>query len=173
MSVRYANRVKELLGFFFIGGGVLMLFFPLVNPHAGLMDYAKYGFLNGFAFTVFGFGNGILTEQIDKILPWTGNIVLRLIVSFIATIVYTSIAWVFVLWIWIWLDDSKMLAFSELWAVLPKNKYAFYTTLLITFFVSLFLHGRGFLIEWKKMAIEAERLKKDTLPPNMKPSKIK
>jgi LytS/YehU family sensor histidine kinase len=36
-------------------------------------------------------------------------------------------------------------------------------SLIITFLISLFLHGRAFLLEWKKSAVEAERYQKESV----------
>lgn len=161
MSIRFGSATKEIMFFFFVGGTILSLLFPLVFKNTTTLDFLKYGLLNGFAFAVLGYGNGVLAEWLNKFLPWTGNITKRLVVSLISTFIYTSLAWVVIVWIWILVDDGKAMGFSQFISVLPKNKAAFIMTHVITLIVSSIMHGRSFLIEWKKSAIEAEQLKKE------------
>lgn len=152
-----------MLNLFFIGGGILTLLMALRPVHLTAWDYLKYGFLNGFSFLIFGFGNNVLADWIDKYLPWTGNIVLRLVVSILATIAYTSVAWVFIVWTYILFEDGNVMSLPSLLKVLPKNMNSFYFSQLITFFVSVVLHGRTFLLGWRQSSVEAERLKKERI----------
>jgi two-component system, LytTR family, sensor kinase len=156
-------RVKLLLKFFFIGGGIMTLITLLVMKNPTLNDGLKYGFLNGFAFAVLGFGNSLLTDSIDRFLPWTKNIPLRLVVSILSTIVYTAIAWVFIVWVWVVVTEGTILGFSELIKIIPKNLNSLIMSLSITFFVSTLMHGRSFLINWRETLFVAERLKKERI----------
>jgi sensor histidine kinase YesM len=155
------HRVKLLLKFFFIGGGIMTLItlFAMKNPT--INDVVKYGFLNGFAFSILGFGNSLLTDLISKFLPWTKNISLRLTVSIASTIVYSAIAWVLIVWVWVMIEDSTILSFSNLIKIIPNNVNSLIMSLLITFFVSTVIHGRSFLINWRDTLVETERLKKE------------
>jgi hypothetical protein len=90
MPFFYTNKIKNSIKFFFIGGGILTFFSVLALKNVTVYDCVKYGFLNGFAFTIFGYGNSYLADGIDDFLPWTKNALLRLLVSIIATIVYTA-----------------------------------------------------------------------------------
>ena len=157
------KAVKEISKLFFIGGGILTVILLFVSKNMTTIDFVKMAFLNGFSFAVFGYGNSKLTNWIDKYLPWTGNIPLRVVVSVFATVVYTSIAWVFIAWFYYFVDDGTTLSFFELLKVLPKNRNAFLVSLGITFFVSIILHGRGFLIAWRQSIVEAEQLKKEQI----------
>ena len=163
MSNRLKNRLVEIAQFFFIGGGGLTLLFPLTGTHLTVSEYFKYGFLNGLTFAVLGYGNGFLADWLNNYLPWTDNIAKRTIASFVVTFIYTSIAWVFVIWIWVLCTDNHLMNVKELIAYIPKMRTAFLTTHIITLIVSTFMHGRSFLIEWKKTAIEAEILKKEQI----------
>ena len=157
------HRVKLLLKFFFIGGGIMTVLTMLLTKNPTMTDFLKYGFLNGFAFAVLGFGNSFLTDSIDKFLPWTKNIPLRLVVSVLATIVYTAIAWVFIVWVWVIVTDGIIFGVFDLLKILPKSINSLFMSLSITFFVSALMHGRSFLINWRGTLVEAERLKKERL----------
>jgi two-component system, LytTR family, sensor kinase len=163
MAIKSENRWVEIAKFFFIGGGLLTLIFPFAGTNLSAAEYLKYGFLNGFAFAIFGYGNSALTDWLDNYLPWTGNVPKRLIAAAIVTFVYTSVTWILVMWIWILVTNGYMMNLAELMKVLLQNKNAFWTTHIITLVVSTFMHGRSFLMEWKKTAIEAEKLKKEQI----------
>jgi Histidine kinase len=161
MPFFYTNKIKDIIKFFFIGGGILTFFSVLALKNVTVYDCVKYGFLNGFAFTIFGYGNSYLADGIDDFLPWTKNALLRLLVSIIATIVYTAIAWLFLVWIWIIVMDGTILGFSDYLKTVPKNQNSFFMSLTITFFISVFMHGKSFLSNWRTTLIETEKLKKD------------
>jgi sensor histidine kinase YesM len=161
MPFYFDYRVKLLLKFFFIGGGIMTLVTLLMMKNPTINDALKYGFLNGFAFSVLGFGNSFLTDSIDKFLPWTKNIPLRLVVSILSTIIYTAIAWVLIVWVWVIVTEGTILGLSELIKIIPKNFNSLIMSLSITFFVSTLMHGRSFLINWRETLFVAERLKKE------------
>jgi LytS/YehU family sensor histidine kinase len=157
----FSKQIKEIAKLFFIGGGLLTIVFTLTSGSHSTTVFLKQMFLNGLSFVVFGYGNGFLAEWIDKYLPWTKNISLRLIVSVIATIVYTTIAWIFIVWLWAAVLYGEIYSLSKLLSILPSNKKALLITLLITFFVSALIHGRTFLVNWRQSLIESEQLKKE------------
>lgn len=161
MPFFYPKKLLNILIPFFIGGGILTIITVLALKNATVFDYLKFGFLNGLAFTIFAYGNGYLADWIDNYIPWTENILKRLIVSFLATVVYTAVAWVFVIWIWIAVDEGQILTPAQMVHVIPRNINALLMSLGITFIVSTFMHGRSFLINWRETLVETEKLKKD------------
>jgi hypothetical protein len=163
MPIQFSKQIKEIAKLFFIGGGILTIVFALLSGTYGVSDFMKQLLMNGLAFVIFGFGNGLLAEWIDNYLPWTKDITLRLIVSVVATIAYTTLAWAFIVWLWILVVDGEAHGFSKMMTILPKNKNAFFISLGITFFVSTIMHGRTFLIGWRQSLIEGEQLKKDRI----------
>ena len=114
---------------------------------------------NGLATTIFWVGNGYLSEVLDRRLSWTEAPLKRLFVSLGLTILYTSLAFVFIFWAWTF-DDFGW-NFSGMLNSL-RARY-FIPTLVITFVISLFLHGRSFLLNWKQTLLEAEHLKQDQI----------
>jgi sensor histidine kinase YesM len=160
MRNTFSSRIKQIAKLFFIGGGILTLVFALMSGSHSITEFMKQLLLNGLAFVIFGSGNGLLADWIDKYLPWTQNLTLRLFVSLIATVVYTTVAWVFIVWLWMAVLEGETYSFSRLMNILPQNKNAFFISLLITFFVSAVMHGRSFLVNWRQSLIEGEQLKK-------------
>ena len=114
---------------------------------------------SGLATVIFWFGNGYMSEVLDRWLPWTDKPLKRLLVSLSLTILYTSLAFVFIFWLWTF-DDFGWDFMTMLNSLRARH---FIPTLIITFFISLFLHGRTFLLNWKQTLVEAERLKKDQI----------
>jgi len=154
--------VTDLLKITVIGGVALVIIFG--NP----VDLYKQGgwFLlftllwkNGLATAVFWLGNGHLSSALDRWFSWTEAPLKRLFISIFFTVAYTSLAFVFVIWLWSF-DDYGWDLFGLMQNVQARH---FIPTLIITFAVSLFLHGRSFLINWKETLVEAERLKKEQI----------
>ncbi len=154
--------VIDFLKITVIGGVALVALFG--NP----VDLYKEGgwFLlftllwkNGLATAVFWLGNDYLSDTLDRWYSWTEAPLKRLFISIFFTVAYTSLAFVFVIWLWSF-DDYGWDLFGLLQTVRARQ---FIPTLIITFAVSLFLHGRSFLINWKETLVEAERLKKEQI----------
>jgi LytS/YehU family sensor histidine kinase len=60
------------------------------------------------------------------------------------------------------------MALTLLWEYLFQFSFGSYSgvlfpSLLITFFISLFLHGRAFFINWRESAVNAERLQRESV----------
>ena len=112
---------------------------------------------NGLATAIFWIGNDYLSSFCDRYFSWTEAPLRRLFISIVLTLLYTSLAFVVVVWIWRFGQVGWRLGT----VVRDLNAGTFIPTLLITSMVSLFLHGRSFLFSWKATLIEAERLKKE------------
>jgi hypothetical protein len=112
---------------------------------------------NGLATAVFWLGNGYISDLGDRWLPWTEAPLKRLFIGIFLTVAYTSVAYVFVAWMWSFGDFGWDLP------ALVRNLQMrmFVPTMVITFIISLFLHGRSFLLNWKRTLVEAEQLKKE------------
>lgn len=158
-----SKHIKEIAKYFFIGGTFLALLFPLSGNDLKNLGYIKYFFLNGFTFTLLGYGNNLLADKIDEYLPWTKYTTWRFLAAIISTIVYTSIVWIFIVWFWVFIEEGRMIGFSELYDVLIKSKKGFLITQTLTFFISAIMHGHTFLINWRKSLVESERLQKEQI----------
>jgi LytS/YehU family sensor histidine kinase len=98
-------------------------------------------------------GNSELTHQVDKIIAWVDFPVKRLVVGLIVTVVFTVSVSIGLLKVWEYAQGIKF-----------KSYYDFISiSLTITFLISFFLHGREFLLQWKKTAVEAERYQKESI----------
>ncbi|AEE48352.1 sensor histidine kinase [Haliscomenobacter hydrossis] len=151
--------LKEILLIFFILGGImtsLELIFD--SDERNLPEFLRELAMNGTGSVLMWSGNAYLADILDVYFPWTKNSVLRLSVSILATLLYTFLAWGFLVWLWSFLY-GRPFHWNYIFNVFGEG--AFMTTLIITVLISAFMHGRGFLISWKETLIEAEHLKKE------------
>ncbi len=104
-------------------------------------------------------GNAYLSNLPDRWLPWIEAPIRRLIISVAITVVFTCLIWILIYWLFLTNDYGWNLV-----ALVRDMKLRdFVPTLIITIFISLFMHGRAFFISWKATLVEAERLKKEQL----------
>lgn len=98
------------------------------------------------------FGHNFLAHYLDGKISWTTAPIRRLSWGLVITVGYT----VFILLSLGWLFS----AFSGV--DLTMNTEAFYSSFVITFVISSFMHGRSFLINWRQAALEAETFRKES-----------
>ena len=103
-------------------------------------------------------GNDLLTDALDKRLPWLKNPAKRLVVSLISTIVISAIIVVCLNLVFFWLIGYS-------WEQLINHNWGpvVLFPLLITFFITLIVHSRSFFLGWRQTAIDAEKLKGENI----------
>jgi hypothetical protein len=101
-------------------------------------------------------GNGELAHYLNQKISWVKKPVERLIVGVITTVVYTVGVAIGLLKLWEWSRGFRFNSYSDFVIV----------SLVITFLISLFLHGREFLLLWRKAAVDAERYQKESIQAN-------
>ena len=98
-------------------------------------------------------GNDRLTHLISLRISWVDHPVKRLVVGVISTVVFTVLVAVGLLKSWEYSWNIKFGGYSEFILI----------SLIITFLISLFLHGREFLLQWRRSAVEAEKYQKESI----------
>lgn len=98
-------------------------------------------------------GNENITCIIDEKISWVKNPVRRFVVGVIATVIFTVI---------VAIGLAKSYEYSLNLKFSNYNDFIF-IALIITFLISLFLHGREFLLRWREAAVEAERYQKENM----------
>ncbi|MCE7864110.1 MAG: histidine kinase [Bacteroidetes bacterium CHB5] len=99
-------------------------------------------------------GNAYVADWMDNIFSWHKEPVKRLVAGLAAMIVFTVGA-VFLL--------NQIFYFAVGFDVSNRLYATFYSTLIITLIISMFMTGRSFLLSWRESAVEAERLKKESM----------
>lgn len=97
--------------------------------------------------------NNELNHYLNNRISWIKAPVKRLIVGVLFTIFFTVLAIVTILKAWELIWDENFENYSDI----------IVNSLIITFFISLFFHGRSFLLEWKRSAVDAERYQKESM----------
>ncbi len=100
-------------------------------------------------------GNGYLVSLLDKRISWVKYPIWRLITGLVTMTVYTT-AMVYILIL------SYQLAYNVTWSV-QNRKDNIIISLIITFIISLIMHARGFLLNWRKLELDSEKLKNEKL----------
>lgn len=101
-------------------------------------------------------GNGELAHYLNQKISWVKKPIERLAVGVVTTVAYTVGVAVGLLKLWEWSRGIKFSSYSDFVVV----------SLVITFLISLFLHGREFLLMWRKAAVDAERYQKESIKAN-------
>ena len=151
--------LKQVLILFLIGGvGATLLFGKFMGVH-DFKSFVKVAVFQGMIWIILSIGNGFLSSYLNSKISWLEKPELRFIVGTLLTVVYTIGALSILLLL------SCLLIFGTTYeqAIQVFDIKFFITALLITALISMFLHGRSFLIEWRASASEAERLKNENL----------
>jgi Putative regulator of cell autolysis len=98
-------------------------------------------------------GNSELNEYLSQKISWIKTPVKRFVAGVVATVAFTVISVFIILKVWEFVWNLKISDYNEV----------IVSSLVITFFISLFFHGRAFLIQWKQSAVEAERYQKESI----------
>jgi LytS/YehU family sensor histidine kinase len=99
-------------------------------------------------------GNGYVTDFVNTRISWLEQPVKRFIVGIISTVGYTA-GIIFVMM----LVYEKLIRFSfggSFWPTIVN-------TIIVTIIISLFLHSREFLSNWKKLELDAVKLRNENL----------
>ncbi len=98
-------------------------------------------------------GNDRLTHMISQYISWVDHPIKRLVVGVISTVLFTILVAIGLLKSWEYSWGIKFGGYSEFIII----------SLIITFLISLFLHGREFLLQWRRSAVEAEKYQKESI----------
>lgn len=152
--------LKEFVLVFLILGGILSGLELLFDDEKSLWNFFRQWIMNGTGSVLMWSGNSYLADALSIHFPWTKNSTTRLVVTVLATLIYTFVAWLILVWL-----SSVLYPWMLSWDGLRHEIMhgSFLITLVITVLISAFMHGRGFLLAWKETLIEAEQLKKEQM----------
>jgi hypothetical protein len=98
-------------------------------------------------------GNAYLAHYISTKIPWLQFPVKRFVIGIVSTFGYTYLA------IYLAAQAYKLFLGYDFGKYVMTSLFS----IVITLIVSLFLHGRAFLLYWRQSAIDAERLQKENM----------
>ena len=98
-------------------------------------------------------GNSLLSDIISTRINWLESPIKSLIVLSVSSVVYTI---------------GSIVLLMKLYEVtldvdFGRSSSMIYSATVVTIIISLFMHGRSFLIEWKQSALDAEKLKRENV----------
>lgn len=109
----------------------------------------SYAYMLAFT-AAFWLGNGWLVDLIDRKMSWLEKPVTRLVTGVLVMVVYTSGVAMLLLY-----GIGKLHGFE----VSPEQyRNSLLISILVTLIISLILHAREFLLNWRKVELEKEQL---------------
>jgi Histidine kinase len=113
-------------------------------------QFASFSFLNWIMLWVV---NSELNDFLSAHISWIKTPIKRLVIGVVGTIVFTVTAVLLIIKAFEWLAGFDFGDYKNV--IVPS--------LIITTFISLFFHGRAFLLMWKQSAVDAERYQKESM----------
>lgn len=98
-------------------------------------------------------GNSLISALISSAIDWLKAPVKSLVFLSIGSVVYTISSVLLLVKVYDWVFDTDF----------GKSESMVYSATIITIMITLFMHGRSFLLEWKQSALDAERLKRENV----------
>lgn len=134
-------------------GAFVMSYFSCSSCRTDLSRYLATSFFSGVMWFTMWVGNGELAGFLSKRIPWVKFPIKRLVFGVISTVIFTTLVAVGILKVWEYSRGFKFNSYTDFVII----------SLLITFLISFFLHGREFLLQWRQSAVEAERYQKQSM----------
>lgn len=99
-------------------------------------------------------GNELLAQYLSTKISWIEFPVRRSIVGTICAVAYTLLSVIGLMWIF---EKGMNVDFGR------GYTYTIYGSVLITIVISLFMHGRSFLLHWRAALVEKEKVQKESI----------
>lgn len=147
--------IKKVVLISLIGGAVFMFLFPTWTGLDTWENIVKNYITQVIYWIVIWKANEWTVQFLNRKVSWLDQPVFRFIISTVSTIAATLVSFVSLntIFFWYYVGVSPL----EYW----KNIHAldFVFTAIITAVISMFIHGRAFLMGWRESSLEVERLK--------------
>lgn len=149
------GKVKEygVIAGYSLAGATVMTYFSCTSCSHDYKKFILTALFSAIMWAVMWIGNGELAHFLSSKFPWVKAPIKRLLWGLLSTVMFT-VAVAFLL--------------MKSWEYSRGFRFTNYTSfilisLVITFLISLFMHGREFLIEWRRSAVAAERYQKESM----------
>ena len=113
---------------------------------------------SGVIWVVLWKGNEVIFILLDRYFPWNKAPLKRLLVNILVTIFYTVVAMNGITLLYLYLRGIPL---GQLTPEMAINFSG--TAVIITIIVATFLSARNFFLSWRNLAVQHERLKKESL----------
>lgn len=136
-----------------IAGSFLITYFTCHSCHTNAERYLWVTFFSSLLWVSLWIGNEQLSIYVTSRIPWVQYPVKRLVVGVVSTVLFTVGVVSSIVTVW---ERVMNFSFGGSYTIVLSS-------LIITFFISLFLQGRGFLLSWKEAAVAAEAANKESI----------
>jgi sensor histidine kinase YesM len=152
------NRPKEYLRGALIAliGSPLLTYISCTSCASNWDKFISTATVSAAMWFVMWVGHGELAHYLNVKISWVTHPVRRFVVGVITTVLFTVAVAILMLRLWEWSQGFRFKSYSEFIVI----------SLIITFIITLFLHGREFLVRWRQTAVEAERYQKESIKAN-------
>jgi len=151
--VQFCRENYKIVLWLILGSFVVSyISFPPVNHKTSLL--IKFGAFTSCMWVMLWLGNAYTADWVSQWISWTEKPIKRFAAGMLVMVVYTVTVVVLLIWFF------KLFVNFNL---LDDMKGMIYGSLIVTFVISLFMHSRGFLSNWKQAAIDAERAKQESV----------
>lgn len=99
-------------------------------------------------------GNGRLTNWLTTKISWIEFPVKRFFVGVVSTVGFTVVSMVLIMFIF---ENAFGMSFGRGYI------YTIYGSIVVTILISLFLHGRAFLMYWRQATLDKEKFEKESI----------
>jgi sensor histidine kinase YesM len=134
-------------------GSTVLTYFTCTSCSSSADKFLFSAVLSAIMWVCMWIGNSELTHFIDQRISWVEAPVKRFIIGMITTVIFTVLVAVGLMKIWEYTRDIKFSTYSDFVV----------SSLIITFLISFFLHGRAFLLNWRKLELDAAQLRNENL----------
>lgn len=138
--------------FFLILGGFGITYFVCPNCVKSVYNYTMVSIFSSLIWISLWLGNAYVAHVVSKYVSWTETPGKRFILGIVSTVVYT-------------LGVIYILTVAFNWIMnfnIVFNGETISYPIVITFAISAFMHGKEFLQNWRKAALDAETFKKES-----------
>lgn len=134
--------------------GFAMSLFWAAPWNRSWISFLRVGVFTAIIWNLLWLGNGYTSTLVSKRISWTAQPVTRFIVGMIVTILYTLVALFSVVLFYEYVLGYRFL--SDIDQIL-------WPSLIITTVISLFMHSRSFLRNWRIAELNAAQLQKESM----------
>jgi sensor histidine kinase YesM len=155
MTTPVNDRLKEYSRAVVVSiiGAPTLTYFSCVSCANDWNKFVLTASISAMMWIVMWVGNSELTHQISRFIPWVEFPMKRLVVGVITTFIFTVGVAILMLKLWEYSRGFKFKSYSDFVVI----------SLIVTFLITFFLHGREFLLRWKQAAVDAERYQRESV----------
>ena len=140
--------------FWLIVAGFVMSWFIWRDCCTKFAAYLWIGAFTSSMWIALWMGNAYLSQSLDYFFSWHNEPVKRLVAGLVGMVVCTVSAVYGLVFLY---------RFAFGFNVGNQLDSTYYSTIIITLIITMFMTGRSFLLNWRESAVDAERLKKESV----------